>query len=104
MVILLPRSLATATLGARATDGHGPLEPPWNGRVVTAPLLGRHGGGRKRLERRWGVTEDRPMREPSDESAGTPFEVACDESGSEGEHLIGANTDVFAHGSVHLAP
>ncbi len=43
------------------------------------------------------------MRDAPEESAGTPFEVACDESGSEGEHLIGANTDVFAHGSVHLA-
>ncbi len=29
-------------------------------------------------------------------------DVACDESGSEGEHLIGGNTDVFAHGSVRL--
>jgi hypothetical protein len=38
-----------------------------------------------------------------DSETGTPFEVACDESGAEGEHLIGANTDVFAHGSVHLA-
>ncbi len=43
------------------------------------------------------------MPDVPDESVGTPFEVACDESGSEGEHLIGANTDVFAHGSVHLA-
>lgn len=31
------------------------------------------------------------------------LEVACDESGSEGEHLIGGNTDVFAHGSVHVS-
>jgi hypothetical protein len=31
------------------------------------------------------------------------IEVACDESGSEGEHLIGGNTDVFAHGSVQLS-
>jgi hypothetical protein len=29
-------------------------------------------------------------------------EIACDESGSEGENLIGGNTDVFAHASVHL--
>lgn len=28
------------------------------------------------------------------------MEVACDESGSEGERLVGGNTDVFAHGSV----
>jgi hypothetical protein len=30
----------------------------------------------------------------------TPVEIACDESGSEGENLIGGNTDVFAHASV----
>lgn len=29
-------------------------------------------------------------------------EVACDESGSDGENLTGGNTDVFAHGSVLL--
>ncbi|MEO3862689.1 DUF3800 domain-containing protein [Acrocarpospora sp. B8E8] len=29
-------------------------------------------------------------------------EIACDESGSEGEKLIGGNTGVFAHASVHL--
>jgi Protein of unknown function (DUF3800) len=34
--------------------------------------------------------------------ASHPLEVACDESGSEGENLIGANTDVFAHASVRL--
>lgn len=39
---------------------------------------------------------DRPV------STGPPIEVACDESGSEGEHLIGGNTDVFAHGSVRI--
>jgi hypothetical protein len=32
-----------------------------------------------------------------------PVEVACDESGSEGENLIAGNTDVFAHASVRLA-
>ncbi|WP_433513964.1 DUF3800 domain-containing protein [Nonomuraea sp. CA-143628] len=31
-----------------------------------------------------------------------PFEIACDESGSEGEKLIGGNTAVFAHASVRL--
>ncbi len=31
-------------------------------------------------------------------------EVACDESGAEGEKLIGGNTDVFAHASVRLTP
>jgi hypothetical protein len=30
------------------------------------------------------------------------LEIACDESGSEGEKLIGATTDVFAHASVRL--
>jgi hypothetical protein len=30
-------------------------------------------------------------------------EIACDESGYEGEKLIGTTTDVFAHGSVCLA-
>jgi hypothetical protein len=40
---------------------------------------------------------------PEAEDAGVT-EVACDESGSEGEHLIGGNTDVFAHGSVRLDP
>ncbi|MEU3858779.1 hypothetical protein AB0F03_15620 [Streptomyces sp. NPDC028722] len=29
-------------------------------------------------------------------------EVACDESGSDGENLVGGNTDVFAHASVAL--
>ncbi|WP_234337726.1 hypothetical protein [Streptomyces sp. NRRL WC-3725] len=29
-------------------------------------------------------------------------EVACDESGSDGENLLGGNTDVFAHASVAL--
>jgi hypothetical protein len=31
------------------------------------------------------------------------LEVACDESGYEGENLIGATTDVFAHASVRLS-
>ncbi|WP_084955781.1 hypothetical protein [Thermoactinospora rubra] len=31
-------------------------------------------------------------------------EIACDESGAEGERLIGGNTDVFAHASVSLSP
>ncbi|SEG99907.1 hypothetical protein SAMN05444920_114183 [Nonomuraea solani] len=29
-----------------------------------------------------------------------PLEIACDESGSEGEKLVGGNSDVFAHASV----
>lgn len=35
-------------------------------------------------------------------SADAALEVACDESGSEGERLIGGNTDVFAHAGVRL--
>ncbi|MFE2431028.1 DUF3800 domain-containing protein [Streptomyces sp. NPDC059373] len=30
------------------------------------------------------------------------LEIACDESGSDGENLLGGNTDVFAHASVRL--
>lgn len=36
-------------------------------------------------------------------SAGV-VEVACDESGAEGEHLAGATTDVFAHATVAVRP
>ncbi|GGO68523.1 hypothetical protein [Nonomuraea cavernae] len=35
--------------------------------------------------------------------AGGVLEIACDESGSEGDKLIGGNTDVFAHASVRLS-
>jgi hypothetical protein len=35
-------------------------------------------------------------------STGRLLEVACDESGYEGENLIGGTTDVFAHASVRL--
>lgn len=31
-------------------------------------------------------------------------EIACDESGYEGDKLVGGVTDVFAHAGVHLAP
>ncbi|MEV0981427.1 hypothetical protein [Streptomyces sp. NPDC049915] len=31
-----------------------------------------------------------------------PLGVACDESGSDGENLVGGNTDVFAHAGVRL--
>ncbi|MFF4192916.1 hypothetical protein [Nonomuraea sp. NPDC001831] len=33
---------------------------------------------------------------------GRPVEIACDESGAEGEKLVGGNTDVFAHAGVSL--
>ncbi|MGW2691610.1 DUF3800 domain-containing protein [Streptomyces sp. NPDC001296] len=36
------------------------------------------------------------------EAAVPPREVACDESGSDGENLTSGNTDVFAHASVHM--
>ncbi|SFW84620.1 DUF3800 domain-containing protein [Amycolatopsis australiensis] len=32
----------------------------------------------------------------------SPVEIACDESGSEGENLVGGETDVFAHAGVRL--
>ncbi|GAA3795548.1 hypothetical protein GCM10022226_13620 [Sphaerisporangium flaviroseum] len=35
--------------------------------------------------------------------AGPILEIACDESGSEGEKLIGGNTDVFAHAGIRLS-
>ncbi|MEU8038469.1 hypothetical protein [Streptosporangium sp. NPDC049078] len=35
-------------------------------------------------------------------SAGQPPEIACDESGPEGENLIGENTDVFTHAGLCL--
>ncbi|MEU0178730.1 hypothetical protein ABZ178_36105 [Streptomyces massasporeus] len=36
-------------------------------------------------------------------AAGTFLEIACDESGSDGENLTGGNTDVFAHAGVSLS-
>ncbi len=35
-------------------------------------------------------------------AAGPCLEIACDESGSDGENLTGGNTDVFAHAGVSL--
>ncbi|MGW0810804.1 hypothetical protein [Nonomuraea sp. NPDC002799] len=32
-----------------------------------------------------------------------PLEIACDESGAEGEKLVGGNTDVFAHAGVLMS-
>jgi hypothetical protein len=40
--------------------------------------------------------------EPAFPTARPPLEVACDESGYEGENLIGGTTDVFAHAGVRL--
>ncbi|TMR89854.1 hypothetical protein [Nonomuraea basaltis] len=36
------------------------------------------------------------------QASGDLLEIACDESGAEGEKLVGGNTDVFAHASVQL--
>ncbi|PNG20864.1 hypothetical protein [Streptomyces cahuitamycinicus] len=36
-------------------------------------------------------------------AAGAFLEIACDESGSDGENLTGGNTDVFAHAGVSLS-
>lgn len=35
--------------------------------------------------------------------SGESREIACDESGYEGENLVGGETDVFAHAGVHLS-
>ncbi|MGW7354343.1 hypothetical protein ACWGJA_23985, partial [Streptomyces sp. NPDC054784] len=37
---------------------------------------------------------------PRTAQAGPFTEIACDESGYEGENLVGGNTDVFAHAGV----
>ncbi|MEV0195866.1 hypothetical protein [Nonomuraea sp. NPDC050691] len=42
------------------------------------------------------------MEEPILDDLGFPVEIACDESGSEGEKLVGGNTDMFAHASVRM--
>ncbi|MFD7137092.1 hypothetical protein [Streptomyces sp. NPDC059894] len=34
--------------------------------------------------------------------AGAAEDIACDESGSDGENLTGGNTPVFAHASVRM--
>ncbi|GAA3833616.1 DUF3800 domain-containing protein [Streptomyces phyllanthi] len=40
---------------------------------------------------------------PREIPGGRLLEIACDESGSDGENLTGGNTDVFAHASVRLS-
>lgn len=42
------------------------------------------------------------LGEPDADATGV-LEIACDESGSEGEKLVGGTTDAFAHASLHLA-
>ncbi|MFC9116491.1 hypothetical protein ACFTWN_24530 [Streptomyces sp. NPDC057092] len=42
------------------------------------------------------------FRAPPGDGDGTVLEIACDESGSDGENLTGGNTDVFAHAGVHV--
>ncbi|MEV7014726.1 hypothetical protein [Streptomyces sp. NPDC093991] len=39
---------------------------------------------------------------PPGDGDGTVLEIACDESGSDGENLTGGNTDVFAHAGVRV--
>ncbi len=39
---------------------------------------------------------------PPGDGDGAAREIACDESGSDGENLTGGNTDVFAHAGVHV--
>lgn len=46
------------------------------------------------------ITDDDAM--PRSQAQPPPFEVACDESGSDGENLVTGNTDVFTHASVRL--
>ncbi|MFS1304056.1 DUF3800 domain-containing protein [Streptosporangium longisporum] len=46
---------------------------------------------------------DDQARPAGSASTGGLLEIACDESGSEGEKLIGGNTDVFAHAGVGLS-
>ncbi|MEU3460519.1 DUF3800 domain-containing protein [Streptomyces sp. NPDC006733] len=47
------------------------------------------------------MTGDREEPLPAAATGGL-VEVACDESGSDGENLLGGNTDVFAHAGVRL--
>ncbi len=49
------------------------------------------------------------MNSPTPGSSGTigrvnPVEIACDESGSEGENLVGGETDVFVHAGIRMSP
>lgn len=41
---------------------------------------------------------------PGCQSGPAMTEIACDESGHEGERLVGGETDVFAHASVRMGP
>jgi len=48
------------------------------------------------------------IRSPAAGPSGTigrvrPVEIACDESGSEGENLLGGETDVFAHAGIRMS-
>ncbi|MBN6058427.1 hypothetical protein JYK22_41285, partial [Nonomuraea sp. RK-328] len=42
------------------------------------------------------------VEDPSFDDLGHAVEIACDESGSEGEKLVGGNTNMFAHASVRM--
>ncbi|MDT0345999.1 hypothetical protein [Streptomyces litchfieldiae] len=43
-----------------------------------------------------------PEHASTGERTGRPLEIACDESGSDGENLTSGNTDVFAHAGVWM--
>ncbi|WP_218157311.1 hypothetical protein [Saccharopolyspora shandongensis] len=60
---------------------------------------------RTRISRWWAaMTRDRePLMSAECASSGRILEIACDESGYEGDKLIGTTTDVFAHASVQLS-
>jgi hypothetical protein len=47
-----------------------------------------------------GPQDGQVQKQPAPDSE--PLQIACDESGYEGEKLIGATTDVFAHASVRM--
>lgn len=64
------------------------------------PALITDDGGHVHPREDHAVTGDR--EEPLQAATGRLVEVACDESGSDGENLLGGNTDVFAHASVRL--
>lgn len=59
------------------------------------------GGGTTTLEAACEQSQD-PM-EADAAATPAPLEIACDESGYEGENLIGGTTGVFAHASVRLS-
>jgi hypothetical protein len=70
--------------------------------AIVAPLLAgpRAGGRRNGVEFAAGRRQDGRVSGPG--ADGRLLEIACDESGYEGDKLIGATTRLFAHASMHL--